>query len=357
MFDSLIFAYSYQKIILNNEGVPIDYTILDINKTFEEITGYKKKNVINKNVSESIPDILNCNINWIEFYGEVALTGKDKVIEGYFEGTDKWYKIHAYSKEKMYFTTVFIDISDIKRAELEMSKANRVKSDFLANISHEIRTPMNGILGFTDILMDVETDETKKEYIKFIQNSSYHLLAIMNDILSLSKIESLKYKIIENKVNIYEKMKHISRIYKQQANLKKIIFELEISENLDKEIIIDYNSSFRIINNLLSNSIKFTKKGYVKLSINDICTNNYIEIIVEDSGIGINDANMEKMFEAFEQGEHYLTKEFGGLGLGLTLVKKIVDLLHGKMEIESKLDEGTKIKIIIPYKEDTNDNI
>jgi PAS domain S-box-containing protein len=225
-------------------------------------------------------------------------------------------------------------------------KANNAKSEFLSNISHEIRTPMNAIMGFADILKSMETDSEKLEYLNIIIDSNTHLLEIVDDILSISKIESVKYNSKIENINLYKKLNSIFEIYKKQAEKKGILLNLEIDKNIDKFINTDYISIFKIVNNLISNSLKFTQEGYVNIIVNELI-NNKLEIIIEDTGIGINKEKQKHLYEPFEQGEYYLTKEYGGTGVGLAIVKRLVDILKGEIFIETEIDKGTKVKVIL----------
>ncbi|HOJ64871.1 MAG TPA: response regulator [Spirochaetota bacterium] len=248
------------------------------------------------------------------------------------------------------------DITEIKniqdnliKAKEEAERLNRVKSEFIANISHEIRTPMNSIIGFLDILLNIETSKEKKEYLEIINQSSLHLMEIINDILNISKIEANKFQIKKINLNILKIADDLAKIYKKEFMKKKINFIIEMDNKLNKNILVDKKSILIVLNNLLSNALKFTEKGYVKLSLID--DNGNIIIKVKDTGIGINKDKQSKIFEPFEQGENFLNKKYGGTGLGLAIVKNIVDMLNGEIEFTSIENEGTEFIVDIPYEE------
>ncbi|RVT77452.1 response regulator [Flavobacterium sufflavum] len=238
---------------------------------------------------------------------------------------------------------------DLIIAKEEAETANKLKSTFLSNMSHEIRTPINGILGFIDILDEKETDQEKRNYLDILKISSLNLLGIINDILDLSKIESGKHTIVENRINITDFIEKSSKSFKEQAKIKGIDFILDCENCTEKEIISDEKILSQILNNLLSNAIKFTDKGYVKLQINTLVKNK-IEIKVTDTGIGINKNKKSRIFAPFYQGDNSLSKKYGGTGLGLPIIKKSVDLLHGEISVKTKEEKGTEFIISIPYK-------
>lgn len=245
----------------------------------------------------------------------------------------------------------------LKQNKVELSKAtefaelaNKAKSDFLANMSHEIRTPMNGILGFIDILSHIETDEEKKEYLDIIQTASNNLLSIINDILHISKIDSGNYSTGEDVVDIYTVVKKVSLLFERQAKVKGVEFIFDFNVKLKRYLLISESSLLHILNNLLSNALKFTDNGFVKLSIIEL-EGNKMEMTIEDSGIGINESKQMNLYEAFDQGEHFLTKKYGGTGLGLPIVKRLIDLMEGSICFKSIAGKGTKVTVILPFKD------
>lgn len=236
---------------------------------------------------------------------------------------------------------------DLILAKEDAEKANKSKSEFLSNMSHEIRTPMNGIMGFIEILSENETNPEKREYLNILKISSKNLLNIINDILDLSKIESGKYTVNNDRIHLYDFTAMLSRGYQEQAKNKGIDFIFDYN-NIPAAIISDEKILAQVLNNLLSNATKFTNKGYVRLSINTI-EDNKIEIKVKDTGTGINRDKQHRIFEPFFQGDASVSKKYGGTGLGLPIVKKSVDLLKGNISLKTEDGNGTEITIVLPY--------
>jgi len=226
--------------------------------------------------------------------------------------------------------------------------ASKAKSEFLSNMSHEIRTPLNGIFGFLDILYECEEDKEKKECFEIIKKSSSQLLSIVNDILSLSKIEAGKYFAKASNVDLFELTNKIAKVYSKNLQAKNIEFIFHFDLTMKRIIKIDEKSFVQIVNNLFSNSCKFTLEGSVEFSIKEF-SKNKLEIRIKDTGIGISEEKQKKLFEPFDQGEYYLTKQFGGAGLGLSIVKRLIDLLNGEIKLKTEIGKGTEIKIILPF--------
>lgn len=336
-----------------------------INKSFIEMFGYSREEVKNINnwFKLAYPDEKYRAKTVKEWNKRVETAIKNKsiiepleVIVACADGSHKTILWGFISTDKENWA-YGIDLTEIRTFQKELiiakekaEASTKSKSEFLSNMSHEIRTPMHAIIGFTNLLLDRQSDEETKEFLSIIKESSDHLMNIINDILSLSKIEAGAYKVEKEKINLFERIDKILNVYEKQAELKGLGFKSNISKDLDKDIMINYSSILKILNNLLSNSLKFTKDGFVSISINQV-KNNKIEIMIEDTGIGINKEKQDHLFQPFEQGEHYLTKEYGGTGLGLTIVKNLVDLLEGNITVETEIEKGTKFSIIIPYDE------
>jgi len=250
-----------------------------------------------------------------------------------------------------------IDISERKKVEQELLKAkekaeesDRLKSSFLANVSHEIRTPMNGILGFAEFLKNPNlSTESRDNYIEIINSCSKQLLGIITDIIEISKIETNQVKITKSKTNINAILQNVYSNLKITINKQKDVI-LKLNELLsDEDTIIntDETKLQQVITNLVDNALKFTDKGSVVFGCK-VVDKNYLEFYVRDSGIGIELESQKVVFERFRRVELPQTDARGGTGLGLAICKSYVEILGGKINLESKLGIGTTVTFSIP---------
>ena len=235
----------------------------------------------------------------------------------------------------------------IKLAMQEATTANKAKSIFLARMSHELRTPLNAILGFTNILKkSMNTTNEEKENLNIIKRSADHLLSIINEILELSKIEAGKMELSPKEFNFYELIKDIENLFATRYETKGLDFSIQISKNLPKYIKADVQRLRQILINLLGNSLKFTKKGEIKLVIYE--THNKIFFELKDSGIGISKENLEKVFKPFVQVKQDSYTE-QGTGLGLAITKELITLMGGNIYVKSEVNVGTQFYFSINY--------
>ena len=224
--------------------------------------------------------------------------------------------------------------------------ALEAKSTFLATMSHEIRTPMNAILGFANLLFDEEEDVEKKEQLKIILNSGEGLLCIMNDILDIAKLESGHVSIEKTEFDVVEILNSTIKIFENEAAMKLISLELDVDQGIGQNYLGDPHRLRQILINLIGNAVKFTTQGGVIVKV--FSQGRGLRFQVIDSGIGIQKRNLSKIFKSFTQAEGSTTREFGGAGLGLSIVRKIVQLWDGKINVTSKFGEGTTFSVTLP---------
>lgn len=223
-------------------------------------------------------------------------------------------------------------------------------------MSHEIRTPMNAITGFNQLMLGTELTDKQKDYVNKSQSAAYHLLGIINEILDFfSKIESGKMTLEAIGFNLFSVIDNIKYILLHRADEKKLDFVIDVSPSLNPNLIGDPLKLAQVIINLGGNAIKFTEKGFVKIQIEDLgCSEGFcsIRFSVVDSGIGIKEDVIPKLFNEFIQAESSTTRMFGGTGLGLTISQKLVNLMGGHIEIDSVYGEGSKFSFKLKYKVD-----
>jgi len=244
---------------------------------------------------------------------------------------------------------------DVRTEELLIAKeqaeeSDKLKSIFLASMSHELRTPLNSIIGFTGIMLKGLAGELNQEQHKqltFVKNSANHLLALINDILDISKIESGQLEISMEKFNLYGSIEKVIHLLTPLANNKGIDFSAEIDSEIG-EITGDSRRVEQILINLLNNAIKFTEHGFVQLKAD--LYDDIITISVIDSGIGIEEQNISKLFNPFQQLDTGTTRKYEGTGLGLSICKRLVVKMGGKITVESKLGKGSKFTFTLPLK-------
>ncbi len=252
-----------------------------------------------------------------------------------------------------------ISITDISKhiyLERELIKSrkkaeenDRLKSAFLANMSHEIRTPMNGILGFTDLLKNMKLNvESQQEYLDIIEKSGNRMLNILNDIISISKIESHQMEISISDTNVNEQLEYIYHFFKLEAKQKKLHISIKNTLPKNEEFIrTDREKVYGVLTNLVKNAIKFTQEGNIELGCER--KDEFLEFYVKNSGADIRDDLKESIFERFKQGSDPQKQNVQGAGLGLSISKAYVELLGGKIWVESGQGHGTTFRFTLPY--------
>ncbi len=339
--------------------------IIFVNEKFEKLTGYSFDEVQGKT-----PAILKSDFHTDEFYNHLWNTinsgnywigeflNKKKNGELFWEST----MISSLKNEHgeiSHFMAIKEDITEKKRVEEELKlakekaeEADRLKSSFLANMSHEIRTPLNAIMGFSSLIRDydIASNESAK-YLDIIQTNSKQLLNIIDDVLLVAKLQVNQVKVYSSVFIINQLLKELYTDFSKEIELfseKEIKLQIEISEKdeIDK-IETDKVKLYQILNKLIRNAVKFTSKGKIRFGY-ELTDNEQIKFFVKDSGIGISKDKQKIIFQKFRQADDSDTRQFGGTGLGLSIVKGLIDLLEGKLWVESEEGKGTCFYFTIP---------
>ncbi len=355
----LWFSLMSKKIdILSNASKIINTSLKD------EITQYNKEN---------IGQLISAGMTWIIslvflLLGAVLSSQFKKNLQG-LEGIFKKVEELAETEKEVDFSTAegmdeayaIIDkaIENIAKEKDKAKEASAAKSIFLANMSHEIRTPLNGIIGFTELLKGTDLDDEKREFVDVIEKSSENLLEIINNILDLSKVESNKIEIDEILFDPIHEFENAIEVYGPKAAEKNIHLSSYIDPRLNNYLKGDATKIKEVLINLMSNAVKFTpENGYITTEIRKIdnASEGKVKIYfsVQDSGIGIAKEKIQGIFDAFNQADSTITRKFGGTGLGLTISSKYIELMGGKLSVESEVGKGAKFYFIIELEESSS---
>ncbi|HEV8433220.1 MAG TPA: ATP-binding protein, partial [Thermoanaerobaculia bacterium] len=249
--------------------------------------------------------------------------------------------VSAISKARM--------LRELQIKNHQAEEANQAKSRFLANMSHELRTPMNAIIGFSEILAERLHDRIDAKYLGFLQSilsSGQHLLSIINDILDLSKVEAGKMEIFPETFPVRSAIESVAQVMRGMAAGKNVTFEIDVPETVG-DIETDHAKLKQILYNLMSNAVKFSRSGSV-VTVRAERENGAVTISVIDRGIGIAANDLDVIFDEFRQIDSTTNRQFGGTGLGLSLVKRLVELQRGSIHVESALGEGSTFSVTLP---------
>lgn len=363
-----LFNYS-QALICTHD---LEGNFLSVNPSMLEITGYEEHEIIGKNLKEFLLPEDRQGVD--DFYLK-AFTEDNNTVKGIFRILNKAgkkvyllyqnYKVEESPDSQAYIIGFSQDVSDRIKAEKELKVAKKIteetarnKERFLANMSHEIRTPMNGIIGITSFLQKTPINEQQKNYLDIIDQSAHDLLTIINDILDLEKIGTGKIELEKIPFDIIAKTATVTKLFELIAKEKgfDIVFENKIGEKL--YVIGDPTRFNQSMNNLISNAVKFTHEGkiVVKAEIEkETSADITLAFSVKDTGIGIDQSNIAKIFQPFTQAYPETTRKYGGTGLGLAITKNLVEVQGGNIWVESKPREGSTFHFNITYEKCRDD--
>jgi len=367
----------YRSIIENmNLGlleVDKDEMILYANQSFCKMSGFELNEILNNSASKLF--VRGENAEMMQEKNTMRISGVSDAYEIATKnkrGEAKWWLVSGAPLSDEFGNPtgsvgIHLDITSQKEIERELVEAkyqaeqsSKVKEVFLANMSHEIRTPMNGIIGMARQLSKSDLDEKQTFHLGVIRSAADNLMIILNDILDLSKIEAGKLNIENVSFNLESCLINACDVILPKAEEKGLALEIEVDPNIAPTLFGDPFRMKQVLFNLVGNAIKFTEKGSIKISTKLISNRGQaqiIQIIVEDTGIGIDQEYLANIFDKFSQEDRSTARKFGGTGLGMNISKQLVELMDGEISIESEKGKGTKVILSLPFLLSDNETI
>lgn len=337
----------------------VDYEgkILYHNASVHATLGYRSRSLNGKNFFDFILPTTVAELK--KKFEQIQKRSYTHQVEFQFQHKDRSYRYFEFNainlKHKEGLDGFILDCRDIterKRDAEELVRLGKAKEQFLANISHEIRTPINGIAGMATLLSKDQNPEERETYLNAILNSAENLKVIINDLLDLSAIQSGKLKFEKIAFNLTDLLPALINTFTYQAKEKKITLGYTIHEKLNKIFLGDPVRLNQILNNLVSNAVKFTHSGSIHIHCSlerEQQSTCWIRMEVSDTGVGIPQEKLSTIFESFSQADASVTRKYGGTGLGLTIVKQLVELQNGRITVISKEGVGSTFIVLIPY--------
>lgn len=355
LFESMDEGFCVVEMIYDASGKAVDYRFVEINPAFVNQTGLEQ--ALGRTIREMVPDH---DEHWFELYGKVAQTGEAIRFEETAAAMHRHYDVFAFrigGDGSHRVGILFKDITENKQSEqaLVVAKeqaelANHAKDSFLATMSHEIRTPLTGMLGMLEVLSLTPLNHDQNETLQAAWESARNLLRIVNDILDWSKIEAGKLHLTPQPTAIPQLLQEVINTYSRVASAKSLVLRQHIDTRISSAHIVDALRLSQVLNNFVSNAIKFTHSGEISLSarlLEKIDSGERIRFAVKDTGIGISRDAQQHLFRRFQQESVNTARMFGGTGLGLAICKSLVDMMDGQIELVSEPGEGSTFSITL----------
>lgn len=342
-------------IIFDSEG-----NIEDYNQEAQEKLEYSKE-LYGTSIEKILPQIFTGN----ESVREIADKNNDVLMSAFaYRENNTCFpvdiKIHCINDIEGTYACMILDRikqdaleKELVRVKEEALAATKVQNEFTANVTHELRTPVNGILGHVQILLDENPDSSIRDTLDIIERCCDNMNKIINNILDFSKLSAGKFTIEEREFNVHEMVKHVSDTSSARIYEKGLGFSVHIADNVPEKLIGDELRITQVLNNLISNAVKFTSTGHIGVEVTKTYSNaEEVELffMVIDTGIGIDEKDIDKLFKDFSQVDASITRKFGGTGLGLSVSKQLVELMKGNISVQSEKGKGSNFSFSVRLK-------
>ncbi len=355
LFEAMDEGFCVVEMLYDATGKAADYRFVEINPAFEKNTGLSQ--ALGKTIREMVPDH---DAHWFEIYGKVAATGESIRFESPAVAMQRHYDVFAFrigGNGSRRVGILFKDITENKLAERALvtakeqaELANRAKDSFLATMSHEIRTPLTGMLGMLEVLSLSPLNRDQQETLQAAWDSARGLLRIVSDILDWSKIEAGKLHLSPHATSISQLLQEVINTYSRVASAKSLVLRQHVDARLSPAHFVDGLRLSQVLNNFVSNALKFTHSGEVVLSaelLEQLDSAERIRFAVRDTGIGIARDAQQHLFRRYQQESVNTSRLFGGTGLGLAICKSLVDLMDGQIDLASEPNQGSVFSITL----------
>lgn len=372
LFHNMMDAFAHHRVVRDGEGAVVDYVFLELNDAFQKMTGLSEEDSLGRRVTELLPDLANDPFDWIGAYARVVDEQAETSFEVFSDTLDKWYDIQAYPTGPETFAVVFSDVTDTKTQEVRLeslvaertrelqesldalAEANHVKDDFLAGMSHELRTPLNTVLGFSGMLLSGlagELNEEQSRQIGMIRSAGERLLTLVNDVLDLSRIEAGYVDVEAHEFDLVTLCEQVAESLRPIAASKGIQLSVDY-DDLVIPVWTDEDKTAQILLNILSNALKFTDFGRIRVEPSIERDGLTARVKIRDTGRGIEPEDVPKVFERFHRSN--LTEPLkDGAGLGLAISSRLAELLGGRIEVESAPGIGSTFTLIVPVRHES----
>lgn len=365
LFERNTNAIAFLRPVLKGNDV-IDFIFTDVNPSYELLFNLNKDSVVGSSLDALFPNLSN---DWLNAFSYTLNSRDANHFELFHNGIDKFISCSTFKPEyeKNYICAIYNDITEQTLYQKELIKSkeaaeenNRLKDSFLANISHEVRTPLNGIIGFARLMQQEDFNKIDKhKYLNVVETCTNNLVEIIDEIIDFSRIESGEILTISESFTVSEIMNEIKEwVFDEKSRLKKEHLDILFPENDSEfQIISDRTRVVQIMKKLINNALKFTDKGYVKISFDIDYTNDVVTFNIEDTGIGISKESSEIIFERFRQEREGYARGHGGIGLGLAISRRTISKLKGEIWFKSEQDVGSTFSFSIPKLESGSEEL